>query len=78
MSPRPRKKITADGFKKDFAERLKTLREKKEMTVQQLADVSGVSHATIHRWENGENSPVSEHLFAVAEALETSVSRLLK
>lgn len=78
MNPRKRKDVVADGFKKAFAERLKKLREKKGLTVQQLADQSGVTHGTIHRWENGENSPVSEKLFAVAEVLETSVSSLLK
>ena len=77
MNPKPRKEIVAEGFKKAFAERLRTVREKKKMTVKELAEMSGVNAATIHRWEIAENSPVSEQLFSVAEALETSVPKLL-
>lgn len=77
MNPKPRKKIAEEGFKKEFAERLKALREKKKMTVKELAEKSGVNETTIHRWESAENCPVNEKILDIANALEIKVSKLI-
>ena len=53
---RERRKVQAPA---DYAARIKRLRAQLEMTPPRLADVLGVSTASIDRWERGEGRPSS-------------------
>lgn len=56
---------------------LKTLRQDKNWSQEQLAEISGVSVRTIQRVEKGEN-PGTETLKAIAAAFDISVAELQK
>lgn len=60
-----------------LADRLKQLRLAAGLSLQDLAERSGVSRATLSRIENGEVSPTAETLGALASAHGMTVSRLL-
>jgi transcriptional regulator with XRE-family HTH domain len=60
-----------------LAERLKQLRSAKGFSLQELADKSGISRATLSRIENGEVSPTAETLGALASAHAMTISRIL-
>jgi transcriptional regulator with XRE-family HTH domain len=60
-----------------LAERLKQLRSAKGFSLQDLADKSGISRATLSRIENGEVSPTAETLGALASAYAMTISRIL-
>ena len=40
-----------------FADKVKTVRDKKNISQEKLAVILGVSFATINRWENGRGNP---------------------
>jgi len=44
-------------FPKDFPKRIRKLRVKYELTQSRLAELIGVSFATVNRWENGQSKP---------------------
>lgn len=77
MNPRERNEIAAKGFKKKFAERLIEVRMKKKMSVNELAEASGVPFQTLHRWESGDRCPVNEQLLDIAEALGVKPGTLI-
>jgi transcriptional regulator with XRE-family HTH domain len=52
-----------------FGEKLRELREGKELSRQALADASGVTFATIHGYEMGRRSPSLSNTVALAKAL---------
>lgn len=60
-----------------LADRLKQLRSAKGLSLQELAERSGVSRATLSRIENGEVSPTAETLGALAAAYAMTISRIL-
>jgi transcriptional regulator with XRE-family HTH domain len=60
-----------------LAQRLRGLRSEKGLSLQELAERSGVSRATLSRIENGDVSPTAETLGALASAYEMTISRLL-
>ena len=60
-----------------FNERLKSIREEKGLTQQQLSDRSGVSVRTIQNYESGSYSPRFGIVDKLAEALEISSPELL-
>lgn len=60
-----------------LAERLRALRGEKGLSLQDLAERSGISRATLSRIENGEVSPTAETLGALAAAYAMTISRLL-
>ncbi len=60
-----------------LAERLRALRAEKGLSLQELAERSGISRATLSRIENGEVSPTAETLGALASAYAMTISRLL-
>lgn len=63
-----------DHLNDTIAERLKTLRNTKGLTLDQLADQSGVSRAMISRIERGEASPTASLLARLCSALGQSLS----
>ena len=59
-------------------DKLKELRKKRRMTLEELAEAAGTSKQTIHRYENGiiTNIP-PERVVALAAALEVSPAELM-
>lgn len=60
-----------------FSERLKRIREQKELTQEQLAQRSGISRRMIQKYESGVARPRFDASEKIASALEISVSELL-
>lgn len=56
---------------------MRTLRESKKLTQEQLAKLVGVSRVSVSKWESGENNPRGEHLSSLASALGVEVEQLL-
>lgn len=63
-----------DQFEKHVAERLKRLRVERGLTLDQLAELSGVSRAMISRIERSEASPTAALLARLCSALGVSLS----
>ncbi|RVV97198.1 helix-turn-helix domain-containing protein [Mesobaculum littorinae] len=60
-----------------LAAHLRSLRTDRGLTLQALAEASGVSRATLSRIENAEASPTAETLGRLAAALSLPISQLL-
>ena len=60
-----------------FNERLKELREKNNLTQEQLAKISGVSSRMIQRYEYGTSRPRLDAAEKIAKALNVSTDELL-
>lgn len=60
-----------------LAGHLRDLRMRRGLTLQDLANSSGVSRATLSRMENGEVSPTAETLGRLASAFALPISQLL-
>lgn len=56
---------------------LKIMRIKKGFTQAKLAEVSGVEHALINKYENGKTSPTLKTLRKIAQALDCDVRQLM-
>jgi transcriptional regulator with XRE-family HTH domain len=64
---------------KSFGESLKRIRESRGMTINQLAMYSGISSASISRYESGErNPPKPENIKKIAEALKFPYEELME
>lgn len=62
----------------DFGTYLKSIRENKKMSINQLAIKSGISNAQISRIENGlRGVPKADTIQKLADALETSFVELM-
>ena len=57
--------------------RIRDLREDKDMTQQQMADVLHINRRTYAAYENGVNSMTPETLCKIADFHQTSVDYLL-
>jgi transcriptional regulator with XRE-family HTH domain len=78
MSPRQRKEVDTSTYSGRFALRLKMLREKTGMTVDQLAEASGISRKTLYNWESRMRAPsIDDVLLILAEHLNVEVRTLL-
>ena len=60
-----------------FAENLRILRERKEMTQQQLADALKISRSTIGMYERGNREPDFETLELIADFFNVDMGRLI-
>jgi len=74
---RPRKAVDTETFKGRFAVRLKTLRERKGLSVADVSEATGIPPTTLYDWEKARFSPTVEDLPKLAEALEIKVRTLL-
>ena len=77
MSARPRKEVKPDTYSARFALRLKELREKAGLTVDQLAEKSGIPKRTLYQWESATKIPGIDRLPQLANALRIKISKLL-
>ena len=59
-----------------FAKRLKTRRIEKQLTQEELAEITGLSTSFISSMERGINAPSFETLESIAKALDVSVKDL--
>ncbi|MEU4422025.1 XRE family transcriptional regulator [Actinoplanes sp. NPDC024001] len=57
--------------------RLRELRQKREMTLTQLAENTGISVSTLSRLESGARRPTLELLLPLAEAYQVSLDELV-
>ena len=77
MSARPRKEVTPDSYSARFALRLKELREKAGLTVDQLSEKSGIPKRTLWAWESATRQPLIGQLPQLASSLRVKISKLL-
>ncbi|PID20371.1 hypothetical protein CSV61_14700 [Sporosarcina sp. P3] len=61
----------------EFGNRLKKLREQRQMTLRYLADLAGLSYSFIASLEKGRYNPSRETICALAAALEADKNELL-
>ena len=59
-----------------FAENLKDLRKKRNITQEQLADILSVSRQAVSKWESGFGYPETEKLLILSKELEVSLDYL--
>lgn len=60
-----------------FAERIKELRQEKNLSLKQLGEEIGVSSIAISRWENEKRVPSIETLVKLATYFKVSTDYLL-
>ena len=74
---RPRKEVDQSTYEGRFAARLKALRVKAGLSVQELAERMGVIDKTIYHWESGLHHPSIPDLSKLVEALNLKSVRTL-
>ncbi len=62
----------------NFGENLQTLRKRKNISQENLAEALQVSRQTIGKWENGVSYPETECLIQISEFFGVSIDTLLK
>lgn len=65
-----------DEASREFGDRVRGLRERAELTLEQLSRLSGVSRAMLSKVERGEKSPTIGVAKRISRALNTSLSFL--
>jgi transcriptional regulator with XRE-family HTH domain len=63
---------------KKFGTHLRKIREEHDLSQQQLADMANVAKITIQRIENAKYAVTIDVLVSIANALDISVSELVK
>jgi transcriptional regulator with XRE-family HTH domain len=64
----------SDQFRKQIAQRLKTLRDERKLSLDATAKLTGVSKAMLGQIEREESSPSISKLWQIASGLEVSFS----
>ena len=60
-----------------FSERLQELRIEKDISLRQLASLTGISPSAIHSYEQGKRNPKREALEALADTFNVDIEYLL-
>jgi transcriptional regulator with XRE-family HTH domain len=60
-----------------LGQKIRDLRLRRGLTVQKLAEASGLSKGFVSQVENGRTSPSLATLYDIARSLETSVASLV-
>lgn len=60
-----------------LGERIRALRLERKLTLQQVADVFGITRASVAGWERGDSRPDQDKLSRLARTLGTTVEYLL-
>jgi transcriptional regulator with XRE-family HTH domain len=63
---------------KRFAEKLRTLRNQRGLTIRQLSDLLDVSFGYVGKMERGERLPNVAMLVKVADLFDVSLDRLIR
>lgn len=58
-------------------DRLKHLREQRDLTQDELSEMLGIGYAQMNRYENGKTEPGPEAIVKIASALEVTTDYLL-
>lgn len=74
---RSRKEIDTSTYTGRFAVRLRELRVKKKMSVEELAEKSGIPVRSIYNWESATSQPLLGQLPLLAESLSVKVRTLI-
>lgn len=61
----------------NFGEHLKTIRQSKNLTQKQLAELIGSTERGIQRYESGERKPNFDAILALCNALNVSADYLI-
>ena len=61
----------------EFPQRLRELREKRQISRRVLADLCGLSKSTVARYERGEQEPIASAICQIADHFEVSTDYLL-
>jgi transcriptional regulator with XRE-family HTH domain len=61
----------------EFAERLRALRESRQLTQVRLAELVGVDPRAYNRWERGTIAPHLDTLVRIADVLQVSLDELV-
>ena len=61
----------------EFGEKLKALRNQKELTQSRLSEISGISESAIRKYEKGEREPKFDTKQKIAAALDVDISEFL-
>jgi len=64
-------------FSGRFAVRLRTLREKAGLTIEDLVEITGVPSPSLYHWESGHSKPPIEMFPILAKAFGVKVRTLL-
>ena len=57
---------------------IKTLRDERNLTQEQLAEMVGVTFQAVSSWERDEYKPDTDNLISLADALDVSVASILE
>ena len=60
-----------------IAERIKSKREQKNMTQDEVAKIMGISRVSYTLYETGKNKPSLKNLIKLADIFETSIDYLV-
>ena len=64
-------------MEKDIAERIRDLRTARDLSLRQLAELSGINHNVIHKWETKKATPNRANVVRLAELFNVKPSWLL-
>jgi transcriptional regulator with XRE-family HTH domain len=70
-------RVDVDRALQDLGPRLRGFRQQAELTLAELAEVSGISPSTLSRLESGRRRPGLEHLLALAHVYGVPLEELL-
>lgn len=62
---------------KDIAGRIRDLRNARDLSLRQLAELSGINHNVIHKWETGKATPNRANVVRLAELFNVKPAWLL-
>ena len=66
---RSKKEVDTSTYRGRFATRLTELRKKAKLSVDELAERTGIPKGTIHNWESARKSPTIDRFQELAKAL---------
>lgn len=62
---------------RDIGERIRAIRQERQITQEELANVVGVSRSAVAQWETGRSGQVTGNLSRIAEVLGVGVEFLM-
>jgi transcriptional regulator with XRE-family HTH domain len=64
-------------MEKNIADRIRDLRHARDLSLRQLAELSGINHNVIHKWETGKATPNRANVVRLAELFNVKPAWLL-
>ena len=64
-------------MEKDIAGRIRDLRNARDLSLRQLAELSGINHNVIHKWETSKATPNRANVVRLAELFNVKPDWLL-